>query len=75
MLLLLHSCRPRCHTLCADVVFTCLVKWWDGNALGNSKKAITWGHFAASVSKAAVALCWRELASVKYSLEAAPFLD
>lgn len=37
MLLLLHICRPRCPTLCADVVFTCLVKWWGGKAQGNSK--------------------------------------
>lgn len=66
MLLLLHICRPRCPTLCADVVFTCLVKWRAAKALGNSKYHL--GILAR--------ICGQgfSMLSVKHSVEAATLL-
>lgn len=73
MLLLLHICRPCCPTLCADVVFTCLVKWWGGKAQGNSKY-----HIGMLASICGQGYCGSVLhvsdsvvLSVKYSIEVA----
>lgn len=73
MLLLLHICRPCCPTLYADVVFTCLVKWWDSKALGNSK------YHSGTLSSICVRGCYgfvqEGTGKCKISLEAAIFLE